>query len=40
MTAQSAREKVEAEAARLRQEIQARRDRGLLARLRAALRRE
>jgi hypothetical protein len=38
--AQIAREQAEAEAAQLRQENQARRDRGLLARLRAALRRE
>jgi hypothetical protein len=37
---QIAREKAEAEAAQLRQENQARRDRGLLARLRTALRRE
>ena len=40
VTEQAAREKAEAEAARLRQENQARRDLGLLARLRAALRRE
>jgi hypothetical protein len=40
MTEQAAREKAEAEAARLRQENQARRDLGLLARLRAALRRQ
>jgi hypothetical protein len=40
MTEQAAREKAEAEAAQLRQENQARRDLGLLARLRAALRRE
>ena len=40
LTEQAAREKAEAEAARLRQENQARRDLGLLARLRAALRRE
>jgi hypothetical protein len=40
MVAQTAREQAEAEAAQLRQEDQARRDRGLLARLRAALRRE
>jgi hypothetical protein len=40
MTEQVAREKAEAEAAQLRLENQARRDLGLLARLRAALRRE
>jgi hypothetical protein len=40
VTEQAARENAEAEAARLRQENQARRDLGLLARLRAALRRE
>ena len=40
VTEQAAREKAEAEAGRLRQENQARRDLGLLARLRAALRRE
>ena len=40
LTEQAAREKAEAEAAQLRQEKQARRDLGLLARLRAALRRE
>jgi hypothetical protein len=40
MTEQAAREKAEAEAAQLRQENQARRDLGLLARLRAALRKE
>jgi hypothetical protein len=40
MTEQAAREKAEAEAAQLRRENQARRDLGLLARLRAALRRE
>jgi hypothetical protein len=40
MTEQAAREKAEAEAAQLRQENQARRHLGLLARLRAAWRRE
>jgi hypothetical protein len=40
MTEQAAREKAEAEAAQLRQENQARRNLGLLARLRAALRGE
>jgi hypothetical protein len=40
MAEQVAREKAEAEAAQFRQENQARRDRGLLARLRAAFRRE
>jgi hypothetical protein len=40
MTEQAAREKAEAEVAQLRQENLARRNLGLLARLRAALRRE